>query len=242
MKKLGLFLFAILATAFTAQAQQNIAKIGVGSMFNRTLNLEYERLLTEKTSVFGEIGYQFPIDVPSQLVNFTEGTGSENNLIINDGKYNNFYFAAEYRIYTGGEAGRGFFIAPYLKLSNYSFDVNGTYNNNANGFINIPAKVNLGYFSTSIGGQLGYQWIVKDKVTINWSFIGLGVGINRLSAGFTAADNDVFEKWEQDVNDFLANFPGNYQLSSDNATRTIDAAGTVILPAARASLSIGYRF
>jgi antibiotic biosynthesis monooxygenase (ABM) superfamily enzyme len=70
----------------------------------------------------------------------------------------------------------------------------------------------------------------------------LGVGLNRLSAGFTADDNDVFEEWEQDVNDFLAQFPGNYELKSDNATRTIDAAGTVILPAARASLSIGYRF
>lgn len=242
MKKLGLFLFAILATTFTAQAQQNIAKIGVGSMFNGTLNLEYERLLTEKTSVFGEIGYQFPIDVPSQLVNFTESTGSANNLIINDGKYKNFYFAAEYRIYTGGEAGRGFFVAPYLKFSNYSFEVNGTYNNDVNGFINIPATVDLGYFSASVGGQLGYQWIIKDKVTINWSFLGLGVGINRLSAGFTADDNDVFESWEQDINDFLANFPGNYQLSSDNVTRTIDAAGTVTLPAVRASLSIGYRF
>jgi hypothetical protein len=242
MRKLGLFLFAVLATAFTAQAQQNIVKIGVGSMFNRTLNLEYERLLTEKTSVFGEFGYQFPINVPAGLVDFTEGTGSTNNLVINEGTYNNVYFAAEYRIYTAGVAGKGFFVAPYLKLSNYSFDVTGTYNNDVNGFINIPAEVNLGYFSASIGGQLGYQWIIKDKVTINWSFIGLGVGLNRLSAGFTADDNDVFEEWEQDVNDFLAQFPGNYELKSDNATRTIDAAGTVILPAARASLSIGYRF
>lgn len=242
MKKLGLFLFAVLAMTFTAQAQQNIAKIGVGSIFNGTLNLEYERLLTEKTSVFGEIGYQFPIDIPAQLVDFTEGTGSANNLVINDGKYNNFYFAAEYRIYTAGEAGRGFFIAPYLKISNYSFDVNGTYNNNANGFINIPAEVKLGYLATSIGGQLGYQWIIKDKITVNWSFIGLGLGVNRLSAGFTAQDNDVFNSWEQDINDFLANFPGDYQLKSDNAARTIDAAGTVILPAARASISIGYMF
>jgi hypothetical protein len=153
MRKLGLFLFAVLATAFTAQAQQNIVKIGVGSMFNRTLNLEYERLLTEKTSVFGEFGYQFPINVPAGLVDFTEGTGSTNNLVINEGTYNNVYFAAEYRIYTAGVAGKGFFVAPYLKLSNYSFDVTGTYNNDVNGFINIPAEVNLGYFSASIGGQ-----------------------------------------------------------------------------------------
>jgi hypothetical protein len=242
MRKLSLLLFAVLATAFTVQAQQNIAKIGVGSMFQRTLNLEYERVLTAKTTVFAEVGYQFPIDIPSQLVDFTEGTGSTNNLVINDGKYNNVYFAAEYRIYTGGEAAKGFFVAPYLKLSSYSFEVNGTYNNNDNGFINIPAEVNLGYFSTSIGGQLGYQWIIKDKVTINWSFIGLGVGFNRISAGFTAQDNDVFQAWEQDINDFLANFPGEYQLQSDNAARTIDASATVILPAARASLSIGYRF
>ena len=80
------------------------------------------------------------------------------------------------------------------------------------------------------------------KWVLGLAVIGLVLGVNRLSAGFTADDNDVFESWEQDVNDFLANFAGNYQLSSDNATRTIDAAGTVILPAARASLSIGYKF
>jgi|AntRauTorckE5430_2_1112549.scaffolds.fasta_scaffold02695_3 hypothetical protein len=242
MRKLSLLLFAVLATAFTVQAQQNIAKIGVGSIFNRTLNLEYERILTNKTTIFGEIGYQFPVDIPSAAVDFTEDAGSTNALTVTDGKYNNFYVALEYRIYTGGEAAKGFFVAPYLKISNYSVDVNGTYNNDNNGFVDVPAEVNLGYFATSIGGQLGYQWIIKDKVTINWSFVGLGVGFNRVSAGFTAQDNDVFEAWEQDVNDFLADFPGSYQLESDNAARTIDAAATVVLPAARASLSIGYMF
>ncbi|NJN78148.1 MAG: hypothetical protein HC803_07285, partial [Saprospiraceae bacterium] len=61
MKKLSL-LFAVLCVAFIAEAQDNIVKIGVGSMFNRTLNLEYERVLTEKQPFLEKSATNFPIN------------------------------------------------------------------------------------------------------------------------------------------------------------------------------------
>ena len=96
----------------------------------------------------------------------------------------------------------------------------------------------------AIGGTMGVQWLIKDKFAINWNIVGLGGSINRVSAGFTSSDQDVFEVWRQDVEDFLVDVPGgsSFSVEADNANRTIDATGSFPFVNVRVSLSVGYRF
>lgn len=244
MKKITLFVFAIVL-AFAANAQQNIAKIGVGSALNRTINLEYERVLTDKTSILAEIGISVPIDVSDAIFNVTGVDGSTAEGITSDeGTYSSFYFVGEYRYYTSSEGARGFYVAPYLKLSNYSIDLSGKYNNTNSGFNNIPAEINTNMFVAAIGAGIGYQWLINDKFAINWNIIGLGASLNTVRAEFTAEDNDVFQAWEEDVREFLDEIPGgsNINVSSNDATRSIKGVGSFIFPNLRAGLSLGYAF
>jgi hypothetical protein len=241
MKKV-LIICVLAALGLTANAQQNIAKIGVGSLLNRTLNLEYERVLTEKTSALLEVGVSFPADLGAQVLDLTGVDATTNSIVVNSGKFNSFYVVGEYRYYPKGGSGKGFYLAPYLKLANYSIDLEGTYNNNASGFINIPAEINTGMFVAAVGGGIGYQWLIKDRVAINWNFISLGGSFNVLSAEFTADDVNVFEAWKEDIELFLADFPGAYDLIADNTDRTIKGSTGFGFVNARTGVSVGIKF
>ncbi len=241
MKKL-LFFAAILFFAANVQAQQ-IVKLGIGSLTHKAINLEYERVLTNNTSILAEVSYQIPMNFPDKLLDWGQDEGSANKLVFSDGKLRNTFVAAEYRIYTGGEAPKGFYIAPCVKLSRYSFDMEGTYTNNTNGnFVSASADGTL--FTASLGGQVGYQWVIQDNLTINWSFLGLGVGLNRVKAGFTANDTNVFDSFAEDVRTYTQNIPGLKQIDliSDNLNKRISGSGGFVFPTTRVSVSVGYMF
>lgn len=244
MRKVTMFFFAMVIT-FAANAQQNIAKIGIGSILNSTINLEYERVLNDNSSVLGEIGIGIPSDIGDQAFSLSgvDGTTSE-GISITEGRTSSFYFVGEYRYYTRGDGARGFYVAPYLKLANYSFDITGQYNNTSTGASNIPAEINTNMFVAAIGAGIGYQWLINDKFAINWNIVGVGASLNTVSADFTAEDNDVFEEWESEIRAFLDEIPSgeNIDLTSDDAARTIEGKGGFIFPNLRIGLSLGYAF
>lgn len=241
MKKFT-FLAILMITVLGVQAQDNIVKIGLGSIFSKTLNLEYERVLNENTSILGEVAFGLPIDVSDLLFNLSGIEEAESSIDIASGKYTRFYFVGEYRYYIKGEGATGFYAGPYLKLANYSIDFEGSYN--SNNFANVPAEINAGMFLVAAGGTVGYQWLINDKIAINWNIVGLGGSINRVKAGFTSSDEGVFEAWEEDIRAFLDEVPGgsSLNLASDNGTRTIDGAGSFPFLNLRTGLSIGYTF
>lgn len=250
MKRVTIFAFAVLLT-FTASAQQNVVKLGLGSIItplNRNINLEYERVLNENSTVLGEIGFGIPRDFGSDFINQLERFNvdlSQNNIQITSTILKNNYFIAEYRYFFKGEGARGFYVAPYLKLSNWLIDVEGVYDNNNTGNITIQTTIDANMFATSIGGGIGYQWLIHDQFAINWNFFSIGGGINRFNADFTAEDNgSTLDLFRTEAESFLTQFglEDNIPLSSDNVSRTISGSGTAVFFNMRASLSLGYAF
>lgn len=241
MKKLSL-LFAVLAIAASVQAQNGIVKLGLSNVFVKTINLEYEHLLNEQNSILAEIAIQIPRDVPQSYFDRIEAFGTDNKVTFNSGTYNNFYVAAEYRFYTGGNGPKGLYIAPYAKLGNQTFDISGNYQHSTNSAITAAAEVGL--LSLSVGGQVGYQWLIQDRFTINWNIVGIGASFNRVKASFTANDNGVFDDFASEAQVFIDNIPGvkNIDLVPDNVNKTIKGAGAFPFGAARVSLSVGYMF
>lgn len=227
-------------------AQENIVKLGISDLLFTSLNLEYERVLNDNSSVLFEVGTQFPRTVPDVIVTTSTEPGTESNVTATSAEYKSFSVAGSYRIFTKKEGAKGFYFGPYLRYSKYDLDIEGRYDNAAINAENIPATIigDLGVFS--VGGEIGMQWLINDKIAINWNIIGLGASFNSVGIAFSSEDNDVFEEWERDVQEFLdelpADFGGNFSLTSDNATKSIKADASFPFISFRASVSIGYAF
>jgi hypothetical protein len=107
--------------------------------------------LTEKTSLLAEIGFIIPRNFSEDRVNgwmdFFGIQDAESSIDITTVKLNTFYFAAEYRYYLGSEVAKGFYAAPYLKLSNYSAGAEGTYDNN--NLLDIVSDVEVQFFTSN---------------------------------------------------------------------------------------------
>lgn len=246
LRTMTILLSLVFMMPMTVTAQDQIVKLGLSDLLFSTINLEYERALTSKTTFLVETGFQLNTNIPDLVIETSVEPGNEENITATTAQYNSFNLAASYRIYTKGEPFRGFYFGPYLRYSNYDLDIQGRYDNNAINKTNIPASI-VGDLSVfSIGGEIGYQWLINDKVAIGWNIIGLGASFNNIDVGFTADDEDVFQEWERDVQEFLDDLPSdagdNFSLTSDNATRTIDASANFPFISFRASLSIGYAF
>lgn len=241
MKKLSLLaiLFCMVASV---QGQDNVVKLGLSNIGLAQVNLEYERVLTSQTSALGEITFKIPLSLPDAFFDRIESAGSGNNIQFESGKLKGFTFAGEYRFYVKGDAPQGFYVAPYLKLNNNRFDVIGSYNNSNN--INVDASAGLGLFTASIGGNIGYQWLIADKVTVNWNIFGLGIGRSRISGEFTVDDNGSISGFAEDVTRYLDLIPfiPNIDIDSDNTARTVSVNDSFWTPATRASISIGLYF
>ncbi|MFT6147681.1 MAG: hypothetical protein ACJAUH_000358 [Saprospiraceae bacterium] len=243
MKKLSLII-AIVFITMSVQAQNNVVKLGLSNIFTGGINLEYEYVLSERSSVLGELGIQIPLAVPQSIFDRVESIGANNNLEFREGTYGGVYVAGEYRFYTSGNAPQGFYVAPYVKLGNRSFQLTGSYTNDNTGN-SVDASAELNVFTINLGGQIGYQFVVQDKFTISWNIIGLGLGLNRPKGTFRANDNGVFNDFAADTQAFIDDIPilNNIDLVPDEISKEISAGGGFIpFVGTRASLSIGYIF
>lgn len=241
MKKLSLIIVIVL-TAMCVQAQNSQIVKARTAIIN--LGLEYEYTLSKRTSVLGEVGFQLPIDVPQSVFDRIENLGTQNNLKFGSGNLRGAYLAGEYRFYLKGNAPQGFYVAPYAKLGNRKFKLDGSYSNNNLNIDSVSAAAELKLFTASLGGQIGYQFIIRDKFTINWNIIGFGLNLNRIKGSFTANDNGVFDDFAADAQRFIETIPGlkNVDLVPDNISKTISAGGGFPFWGVRTGLSIGYMF
>ena len=129
MKKL-LLVIAIVAVNFTANAQKNVFKVNPLGLAFGSLDVSYERVISDKGAV--EIGFTYSsFDVTGATTKVsTNGFGAE-------GKYK-FYFSSD------KDAPKGWYGAPFAAYSTSSVDSNGI----------------KGDASAVSGGLLaGYQWV-----------------------------------------------------------------------------------
>ncbi len=243
---------AFCLSAIAANAQSNVVKLDlVSPLAISQLNLNYERMIDPRKSVNVQIGWGWGADLSNnQLIkdriaaNVT--TNNPNDIKLDKFTYDGaFQIAPEFRFYFGDAEGpRGFYVAPQLNFSTYSLTARGTHLYGAG--LTSNDKVNLSY--TAIGGgiQLGTQWIINDKISIDWGFLGLGVVSGTVSATGTTDDAGKLASWSNDAQNFVTNNPGvkdfaNFLKFTPNTT-SISASGSTILPSFRSTLCIGYAF
>ena len=237
-------------TNFQLLAQKNVVKLNLPSLAVGNIYLSYERVLTDKKSVNVAVSF-----MPSKGLMFSDLLSKNNSTSVNsddsglkyeDIKMSGFSVTPEFRFYTARrkEAPRGFYVAPYIKyqMINFKGDYTKTYTNNdyPNGHTaHFNGKGNYGVMAAGV--LLGYQWLIADRVSIDWSFFGLGLGNYKLK--LTESSQDAGPNY------YKSGGSGDFQFDSvigspSYSTTPTSRTGSVsfFLPHLRSGLAIGFAF
>jgi hypothetical protein len=153
-----------------------------------------------------------------------------------------------YRMYFGKKAMRGFYFEPYLKYlkNDISTIINTDLNGTPTDFVTTSE-----YSGVGLGLQLGVQFLIAKRVTIDLFF--LGPEANSSHHKFSMHDITSTGPWDaqdaqdaqDEIDDAIGDLPiiGNkLSVVVDRNARTVSSDYKGFLPGVRAGLSIGFRF
>ena len=226
MKK-TLTAFALLI-GITSFSQRNNIKVGIPGLFLKHLNLKYERVMTENTSLNLTVG-----NLLARKVEISDDNGDRYSV-----NTNGIYVIPEYRFYLGSDkdAPRGFYIAPYLRYYKYGMDYTAYEDS-----VNATVKGSLS--SIGVGAQFGAQWLIADRVSIDLHFFGIGVDNQTFQFDLTTNQNVDLRDYEDDFTEDVEEFPiigSSLQVTSTADKLTAKAVKPGI--GLRGGLSIGFAF
>jgi hypothetical protein len=156
------------ATARPEKELKNTIKINVTSwvLYNNGIQMNYERLLSKKRSITlygGYIEFPMPTVIPNTPFNFDRNRTKTG-----------FSIGSEYRFYLAREnkysAPHGVYLAPFV--SYYHFNNVRTGRDTTN---NDQLSLNTTLSLLNIGGELGYQFVIKKHFVIDCVLLGPAV-------------------------------------------------------------------
>lgn len=249
MKKLLFFVF-LSAWAFYGFAQdmdslateskierKNVVKFLPVNIPFQSISFEYERMINAKNSVTLGIGLpnqksligKYGIDASSDLKALELGT---------------MHIRAAYRHYTGKRMlPKGFYIESYLKYQNIKGTASILGTDEQNKPYTGVLDVNLN--TMNLGFQLGTQFLIAKRVTLDFYFLGLEAGllsgnVTATSAKITDADNI-----KSDVDNAIADLPsfiGDKLTVTQSGNQINVKASSIPYPWFRCGISIGIAF
>jgi len=153
-------------------------------------------------------------------------------------KKGGFMIAADFRFYLKGEnkypSPRGVYMGPFL--SYYQFVQDWDLSSKSTG---ATGHLDGGLAFLSIGAQIGYQFVVKDRLTFDFIFFGPSITNYRLNLDL---DGDFNQDEEHEIIDaILGQFPLLSDLIDDNHV-TLNGANSTWALGYRFTLMVGYRF
>ena len=226
-------------------AQENVAKLNLTGLLFLNFGLSYERAFNDNMSGALTVSYMPGRGLP--FVSLFEGAGGDSTLTspFKDMTISGVGIMPEFRFYTSSsdDAPRGFYVGPYLKYSSIKltssftdtyFDVN---NVKQTGTIGLIGK----YSAVGGGISIGYQWLISDVVSIDWTFIGLGYGNAKVSMTISSDDLDTSDL-EAEAIDLEADIAG-----FGTATITVEPNSVTISakrgwPVLRGGITLGFAF
>jgi hypothetical protein len=229
MNKIVLYM-VLLFSSFKINAQQtpvtgkNIIKLNLSGAVFRNISAQYERQLGRKTSVAFNANLMPFGKVPFESV-ITDQVGVE-EIKFDKMKVGSFGVVPEFRFYLGKEAMRGFYIGPFVAYKNYQTNLPVNY-----GIITERIGIFDGEVNTITGGlQLGAQFRLSDRMTLDWWILGPNFGSGTGDLVFTGSlDPAEQQRLRQEIEDIKQELPfdliKSYNVSSSGAS--IRAQGPV---------------
>lgn len=218
-----LVLVLFVSIPLTSQAQTHGVKWYPFSLALNKLGLQYEYYLGDNKSITGDIGIR--------RINLdTDGTISDQTGV--DGAVIGLQINPAFRFYTGqNEEPSGFYFAPGLRFTRTTLnaDIDD---------IDFDGEFDIRYSTVGITFDIGTQWLIADRVTIDWNFLGIGFQTGPISFSNSELTEADAEEIANDLNSDLEAPVGNPVFEADgNRVRT-----GLLLPILRSRLAVGVVF
>jgi hypothetical protein len=248
MRKFTLFfVLSIWVTAGIAQDQiqtqepipvkrKTVIKYLPVNYFFESTSFEIERMVNSKNSI--TLGFGIPTN---QSINgkYTDATPE-----IKDDKFGTMHIRAAYRHYAGKKSlPRGFYIEPYLKYQKVDYSAKGDFTDLDN--VTYQAAISAKFNTANIGFQMGVQFLVLKRISLDWYFLGVEGGLlngditTKVNSNINIDDMKIeVDKFIEDLPPFLSN-----KLTATKTTSGVDVnARSIPLPWLRTGFSIGIAF
>lgn len=237
-----LVVLGFLCMSGNAQDRKNALRFLPVNLPLNSLSFEYERMVNPKNSF--ELGFGIPMNQP--FVNRFSIDESEESKISED-ELGIFSLRVAYKHYTGKSMEpKGFYYSPYVKYQTISGSAHNvrTINDDVGSFSydeNYDAKIN----TIGVGFQLGYQFLIAKRVTLDLYFLGLEVGFASADASVESSDLDQMDEIVSDINDAVDDLPSflNKKIDVTSSGNTVKIKGSNLLyPWVRGGISLGIAF
>ncbi len=206
---------------YDPMAKPNIVKINLTSLAYKNIALQYERILGDKISV--ACGVRFmpkgSLAFTNTIDNLANSGSSSDSVKLSDWKAGSLAITPEFRFYPK-HAGKGFYLAPYLRYRTISLDLPVNYTDGNGAQQSLSANGNITSF---MGGlMIGSQFNLGKMVTLDWFILGLQYGSSNIKLDIkttqtmSAADqNDVRDNLEE-IKDLSKKFDDiNYSVNAN---------------------------
>ena len=182
MKKLSIYL-GIIAISFQsyAQTEPNVVKINLGSLIVKNISLQYERAISNKTSVALGVRFMPNTNIPFQ--SWIEDQVNDPDVQVGRIKLGNFALTPEFRFYFK-EALKGLYIAPYARYASYAMTAPVNYQSL---LTTKTADFDGDIYSFSGGVLFGSQFMLSKNLVLDWYIIGAHIGGSSGELNFAAS-------------------------------------------------------
>jgi hypothetical protein len=197
-------------------SKPNGIKINVMSLAVGHLALQYERVIGPHFTAC--MGVRFRPKMRFGNSNSFQDNTTQNDVIFGEVKYGSYAFTPEFRYYVR-EAGRGFYIAPYIRYRITPFDINFSYTDDNN---RTQSDVFSGNINAFVGGiMIGSNFYLSDNLSLDWFIIGGHYGRNNFDLNWRAnqplsasEQSDFIDRFEELKDELPSNFNLDYQVNS----------------------------
>ncbi len=269
MKKQFLISISLICSV-VAVAQKNVVKLHLESLPFKALNFGFERAIKDKVSVGFNLGYLTPREIPdfiyspTQSESYVERAQLKNNI-------SGTTFVPEIRLYPGLKgAPKFFYLGVYGKFNKYNLELSETftYNFSDEEFNNLDqnadyyeyvneqeksivatTELDFGLRQLGLGLQLGVQFPLGNRVSLDWGIAGLGFNAFNLKGEYKVIDVPVdysrfAEEAEASFNADIKDIPfiGDAVANLENEGGSIKASLPFASAGFRTYLSLGVRF
>jgi hypothetical protein len=228
----------------------DVVTLNLTSLGLSNLSLRFEHRLKGKLSVGLGAGYLLSGILPNATPYDAFVSTNEFGIQPSSGEFSGFNATPEIRLYPFSKRGApyGFYVSLFGRYFNYDWkvpyvsqDPNSGDKFTANGTFNV----------SGIGGgtTLGAQFLIKDRVVIDWFFLGGGVASSTLSGEVTSPDitDDLayYEDLGIDIKSFYGGIPSfneeNLTVNFEKEKASFELKNQ-LLPIFRVGLAIGIAF
>lgn len=173
----------------------NIIKANIPALFFSNFSFQYERVTSKKQSFLFAVRFRPEGGVPFRKT--VEDIVDDNSIRVDLAKIGCFGFTPEYRFYVGKQqAPYGFYIGPLLNYNHYNGNLPINYNDYDdvnNQSIERTAVFRGSVNSFTAGFQLGAQWKLSNKISLDWWIVGPNYGLSKGDFDFSGMLNDIEE-------------------------------------------------